>query len=41
MTAHQFIGTNAYWSTGEGFADVIGLTVRVTTRTLNIMLIVE
>ena len=22
-------GTNAYWSTGEGFADVIGLTVRV------------
>lgn len=22
-------GTNAYWSTGEGFADVIGLTVSI------------
>lgn len=22
-------GANAYWSTGEGFADIIGLTVRI------------
>jgi hypothetical protein len=24
-------GTHAYWSTGEGFTDVIGLTVRFTS----------
>ena len=28
LTPNVMSGTNAYWSTGEGFADVIGLTVR-------------
>ena len=28
---HVLSGTNAYWSTGEGFVDVIGLTVLFST----------
>jgi len=31
-------GTHAYWSTGEGFTDVIGLTVRFTSSLYRVLI---